>query len=139
MCIRDRFQILQVARMVKNLHRITMRSYLFSNGSNVGQMLRFILISFPIFLMSSSWAENELNRMALDEKIGQLFVIPACPERELDHWADWLKLLKDSHIGGAIVKQSDPINQIKFLTTSKKNLSFLSWLSQMRNGDLQCE
>lgn len=88
-------------------------------------MLRLILIFFPILLMASSWAERELNQMTLDEKIGQLFVLPACPERELDHWADWLKLLKDCHIGGAIVKQSDPINQVKFLNQLQKESELL--------------
>jgi beta-N-acetylhexosaminidase len=53
--------------------------------------------------------------MTLDQKIGQLFVAPACPLRGDDHWADWLKILKDCRVGNAIVKQSDPVTQLKFL------------------------
>jgi len=59
--------------------------------------------------------EETLLKMTLDQKIGQLFMAPACPLREEDHFADWQKLLNDYHIGNAIVKQSDPMSQVKFL------------------------
>lgn len=75
----------------------------------------FLLFLLPIFLFSSEWAESTLARMTLEEKIGQLFMAPACPLRKIDHWADWLKIMKDCHIGNAIVKQSDAISQVKFL------------------------
>lgn len=77
--------------------------------------MRFLLLFFPLFLFSSDWAEKTLAEMTLDQKIGQLFVSPACPLRKEDHWADWLKVLKDCHVGNAIVKQSDPVTQVKFL------------------------
>lgn len=82
-------------------------------------MFRVILFFLPFTLMAS-WADDEFLKLTLEEKIGQLFVVPACPERELDHWDDWLKLLKDCHIGGAIVKQSGPISQVKFLNRLQK-------------------
>lgn len=72
-----------------------------------------ILISCYFPLVASP--ESMLREMTLDQKIGQLFVAPACPLRGEDHWADWMKILEDCHIGNAIVKQSDPITQVKFL------------------------
>lgn len=89
--------------------------------------LRWIILLFPIFL-SAFGPEETLARMTLDEKIGQLFVAPACPLRQEDHWADWLKILNDCHVGNVIVKQSDPATQVQFLNRlqaeSKLPLSF---------------
>ncbi len=76
-------------------------------------MNKFLILLFPLFLSASP--ETTLAEMTLDQKIGQLFVAPACPSRGQDHWADWLKVLKDCRVGNAIVKQSDPITQVKFL------------------------
>ena len=53
--------------------------------------------------------------MSLDEKIGQLFMVPSCPKRNDYHLDDLKKLINDYHIGGVIVKQSDPESQINFL------------------------
>ncbi|MBX7066171.1 MAG: hypothetical protein K1X28_02960 [Parachlamydiales bacterium] len=53
--------------------------------------------------------------MTLEEKIGQLFVMPVCPRREDDHFEDLLKIMREYHIGNVIVKQSDPATQIQFL------------------------
>ena len=75
----------------------------------------FFLIFFPILLFAHSWAEQTLAELTLEEKIGQLFVAPACPMRGEDHRRDWKVLFDTFHIGNAIVKQSDPITQVKFL------------------------
>src|SRR5579872_5313791 len=48
-----------------------------------------IVLFFPCFLLAN-WAEETLSHMTLDEKIGQLFVAPACPLRGEDHWKDWV-------------------------------------------------
>lgn len=72
------------------------------------------LLLFPLFLFSN-WAEDTLEKMTLEQKIGQLFMAPACPLRGEDHWDDWLKAMKECHIGNAIVKQSDPVSQVNFL------------------------
>ncbi len=52
------------------------------------------------FLIAST-----LLSMTLDEKIGQLFIVPACPERGDDHLADLKRLIEKYHIGGIILKQ----------------------------------
>lgn len=73
----------------------------------------FLLI--PVLLFCQTWAEKTLAAMTLDEKIGQLFVAPVCPLRGEDHWNDWNDLFDKFHIGNAILKQSDPISQVRFL------------------------
>lgn len=81
-----------------------------------GSLASFSKAAFLLpLLLYGGWAEEQLNQMTLDEKIGQLFVAPACPKRGSDHWADWQKLLKDYHVGNILVKQSDPLAQIEFL------------------------
>jgi len=78
------------------------------------QFLVFFAL-FPILLLAQSWAEKTLSELTLDQKIGQLFMPPACPLREEDHRRDWAVLVEKHHIGNAILKHSDPLTQIKFL------------------------
>lgn len=76
--------------------------------------MRFLILFFPFFLFAG-WAEETLEKMSLEEKIGQLFVAPACPLRDEDHWEDWQRLIHELHIGNAILKHSDPLRQVEFL------------------------
>jgi len=77
--------------------------------------MRFLIFLLPVCLFASGWAEKTFEGMTLDEKIGQLFMAPACPMRKEDHWADWLRLMEECRIGNAIMKQSDAASQIEFL------------------------
>jgi beta-glucosidase-like glycosyl hydrolase len=79
----------------------------------------FLIIFIPIFLKAEI-AEEILSKMSLDEKIGQLFMIPACPKRDMDHFNDLEKVFNDYHIGGVIIKQSDAKSQIDFLNKLQK-------------------
>lgn len=78
--------------------------------------LRAFLVSFfsPLILFAS-WADDRLAEMTLDEKIGQLFVMPVCPKREDGHFEDLFRLIREYHIGNVILKHSDPNTQIQFL------------------------
>ena len=78
-------------------------------------MRLFLIILFPIFAFASSLTNAILSEMSLEEKIGQLFVMPACPLEEASHRNRWVELMQTLHIGNAIVKQSDPATQIEFL------------------------
>lgn len=81
-------------------------------------LLALSLMCFCVcFLFSQNWSEKIISELTLDEKIGQLFIVPACPMRGNDHKEDWFNLLERFHIGGAIVKQSDPIAQVKCLNS----------------------
>ena len=82
--------------------------------------LIFYFNLFPIFIFGGSWAEETLVRMSLEEKIGQLFIAPACPLREEDHFEDWVQLMEEFHIGGAIVKQSNPESHVRLVNRLQK-------------------
>ena len=69
------------------------------------------LILFPYLLFAASPAEI-LQTMTLEEKVGQLFIAPVCPNFEDSHIADWKQLLDTFHIGNAILKQGIPESQI---------------------------
>lgn len=77
-------------------------------------MLKFLFFLIPAMLCAAA-AEDSLAKMTLDEKIGQLFVMPACPKRGEDHVEDLLKLMRECHVGNLILKQSDPLTQVRFL------------------------
>jgi beta-glucosidase-like glycosyl hydrolase len=77
----------------------------------------------PIYLFSIEIDQTILN-MSLDEKIGQLFMAPICPKRDLSHRQDILNLINNYHIGGFIVKQSDPKSQINALNFFQKKSKY---------------
>ncbi len=102
----------------------------------------FLVSFFSPFLLIASWAEEELAKMSLDEKIGQLFVVPACPKRMDEHVADLEQLFEKYPIGNVIVKQSDPLTQVRFLNRlqelSKRPLlvcADVEWGLAMRMSD----
>ena len=80
--------------------------------------LFIIFLIMPIFVFSNS--QKLLENMSFDEKIGQLFMVPACPTKEKAHLKDLENIIKKYHIGGVIVKQSDPKTQINFLNHLQK-------------------
>ena len=68
----------------------------------------------PVFTIhGSAWADSVLNSMTLEEKIGQLFMVPAYSNEEYDHQLSIEKLISEHHIGGLIFMQGDPISQAK--------------------------
>jgi beta-N-acetylhexosaminidase len=64
------------------------------------------MVLFATLLLTAS-PEEIVQQMTLPEKIGQLFVVPACPERGEDHLADLQLLIEKYHIGGILLKQGD--------------------------------
>ncbi len=60
---------------------------------------------------SYNWADSVLDRMSLEEKIGQLFMVQmqsVWPQRDLDSLAS---LIRNYHIGGLIVFKGGPYRQ----------------------------
>src|SRR5579871_5610955 len=53
--------------------------------------------------------------LSLDEKIGQLFIIPACQLREEDHFEDLVRLIQEQKIGGILLKQGTAEGQRKLI------------------------
>lgn len=69
--------------------------------------LLFSLVTF-LSLFGESRAEKRLKAMTIEEKIGQLFIAPACPLGDEKHQKDLKRLVCDYHIGGVILKQGGP-------------------------------
>jgi beta-glucosidase-like glycosyl hydrolase len=68
----------------------------------------------PFFVFGET-LEEILGGMTLEEKVGQLFVAPACPLHKESHLEDWKNLLEMFHIGGVLVKQSGAEGPGRFL------------------------
>lgn len=67
--------------------------------------------------LQSSWAEQTLATLTIEEKVGQLFVVPACPLREKIHRDDLRYLVEHYHIGGILLKQGTPQTQIDLINS----------------------
>ncbi|MBM3192756.1 MAG: hypothetical protein FJZ59_00795 [Chlamydiae bacterium] len=52
---------------------------------------------------------------SLEEKVGDLFIIPVCPKRERAHWDEVKALMEKYHISSVIVKQATPEEQLEML------------------------
>ncbi len=76
-------------------------------------MNKFTLFSYKLLIISGLYfpvlgsADNRelLEHLTLDEKIGQLFIIPACELRGEDHLEDLQKILREGKAGGILLKQ----------------------------------
>jgi beta-N-acetylhexosaminidase len=80
------------------------------------------------------------QQMSIEEKVGQLFVIPACPERKDEHLQDLEHLFNDYHVGGIILKQGSSKSYREFLASLKTALPLIcvgdaEWGASMRVTD----
>lgn len=67
-----------------------------------------------------SWADSTLNRMTLDEKIGQLFMIAAYSNQNENYENDLEKQILKYNVGGLIFFQGDPTRQVKLTNRYQK-------------------
>lgn len=51
------------------------------------------------------WSDSTLNTMTLDQKIGQLFIIPAYSNRDESHYKGVEELIRQYHVGGILFFQ----------------------------------
>ncbi len=68
-----------------------------------------------------SWAQTTLDSMSLKEKIGQLFMVAAYSNRDLNHKNEIMDLIKNHHIGGLIFFQGGPNRQANLTNEYQKN------------------
>lgn len=71
---------------------------------------------FLLFLFGSS----SLTALSVDEKIGQLFVVPARSSFGEEHRKDLINTIRNYHIGAIILKQGDPLSQIQMIELLQK-------------------
>ena len=84
----------------------------------------------PYLNNSSNWADSVLNKMTLQEKIGQLFMVAAYSNKGKKHINKTIELIKKHHIGGLIFFQGTAREQIR-LTNSYQGLSKIPLLIAM--------
>jgi beta-N-acetylhexosaminidase len=58
---------------------------------------------------SEAWADSVLATLSLDEKIGQLFMVSAYPEKNSKHYEEVAELVSKYKVGGVIFFKSGPI------------------------------
>ncbi len=82
------------------------------------KVIFFLLFSFFSFSQKSTskerWVSFHLQRMSLEEKIGQLFMIPAWTRPSQDNYKFIVNAIKKYHIGGIIFMQGSPQKQIAY-------------------------
>lgn len=64
-----------------------------------------MLLALASALLLSLAPEQIVKEMTLEEKVGQLFIVPACPERDDHHLQNLIRLLNEFHVGGILLKQ----------------------------------
>ena len=69
----------------------------------------------PPFLKitSDQWVDSLMNKLSLDQKIGQLFMIQAYSNLKNPHTEDLLKLVSQFQVGGIIFMQGGPLAQAR--------------------------
>lgn len=81
-----------------------------------------------------------LQQMSVEEKVGQLFVVPGCPERKDYHLQDLYHLFNERHVGGMILKQGSSKSYREFFASLKTPLPIIrvgdaEWGVSMRVTD----
>ena len=83
----------------------------------VGVCLTTLLTGFaqsqPVYYSAEAaqWADSLLQKMPIEQKLGQLFMVAAYSNRGPEHKKAIEKLVKDEHIGGLIFMQGGPVRQ----------------------------
>lgn len=57
---------------------------------------------------AEKWADSVLQTLSLEEKIGQLLMIDAHPQKDKKHWEQVANYVKDYYIGGVIFFKAGP-------------------------------
>ncbi|MCH9612104.1 MAG: Beta-hexosaminidase [Chlamydiia bacterium] len=79
------------------------------------KMLRwFVLVVTHLTLAHADWVQERLDQMSLEEKVGQLFMIPAAP-RLPEHTQALKRFIREYHVGGLIMKQASAKEQVAYL------------------------
>lgn len=122
------------------MRQIISKKTLFKNGE---LFLIFLFLGFCNQVFGETWAERMLGQMSLQEKIGQLFVIPACQFREDEHIQDLEFLIGVCGVGGVILKQgtadgqAELINRLQGIAkTPLLCVQDAEWGLQMRMADI---
>ena len=76
------------------------------------------------------WARQVLDTLTLDEKLGQLFMIPVYSNKGEDHVVKILKLVMEEKVGGIIFMQGGPVAQTHLANLLQRNSDLPLMVSQ---------
>lgn len=81
----------------------------------------FILLVCIASTLYGEWAEKIIETLTVQEKIGQLFIIPAgpCYDQEM-----FEKVIDQYHVGSILIKKGHPLDQIPFLNALQKRSKY---------------
>lgn len=63
----------------------------------------------------TQWVDSVFNSLTLDQKIGQLMMVPVYSNKPISHRNEIAKLITEEHIGGLIMMQGGPARQVNWL------------------------
>jgi len=89
----------------------------------------------PFLYVHAKWVDSVLNSMTLDEKIGQLFMVPCWSKKSDSEMVHLPELINTYHIGGIIFMQGGPVRQAS-LTNYFQNISKVPLIA--RSSDHRC-
>lgn len=76
------------------------------------------------------WARQVMDTLSLDEKLGQLFMIPAYSNKSEEHTTQILKLILEEKVGGIIMMQGGPVSQTHLTNVFQNNSDLPLLISQ---------
>ncbi len=85
----------------------------------------FVIISAknrPDFLHDSGdhWVDSLMNKLTIDQKIGQLFMVQAYSEKSDKQMEELIKSINEYEVGGIIFMQGGPVSQAKLYNKLQK-------------------
>ena len=86
---------------------------LFFSQIAFAQLRKFTPISIDTETKESIWVDSIYNKMSLEEKIGQLFMVAAYSNKDSVHTNAIERLVTQQKIGGVIFFQGGPVRQAK--------------------------
>ena len=88
--------------------------------SNIKIHLNKAIILILCFLTIKAQGAISLESMTLEQKIGQMFIIPACELRGDDHFEDLRRLIQQGWVGGILMKQGTAEGQRNLIERLQK-------------------
>jgi len=61
------------------------------------------------------WVDSVFNSMSLDDKIGQLIMIPAFPNKGKNHIDELVRQVRENKVGGFITMKGGPVNTARLI------------------------
>lgn len=82
---------------------------------------KILILNFLLFVFITASDANQVRHsLTQDEKIGQLFIVPACQIRGEDHFRDLQKLVSEGKVGGIILNEGTMEGQKNLIAKLQK-------------------